>query len=328
MLELRKAEQLRKGEIPKRKGAQPKITSAYLRQAIAKIVCLGSVPKLSILFLIFSSEQRAIYPANERFIFSKPQSVRADEYMARTNASGATGFHDFFRYAIPGYGLVAVVLATIWLVNPSMFPSSDLQDITAWVISGPFIGFLIQHALYYPVWTLYYIRCSKAYKSVKQTIKHISISVRSELAEYDDSDSTRQLLTRCIWDFVYFSDDNRVARNRIQFLLTTVHSIGATLVSIWLGFAFGLFYLFQRNYAELSFTAQTESNFVRSTTYGIVEWYWVAIVLLVVTSGLVYSFWDRKRLAENQEYLLVLQNRDAIRIEVLKKISSSQDPFR
>jgi len=137
--------------------------------------------------------------------------------LSKLNESIGIGFHEFFRHAIPGYGFVAVTLIVFSLNDRRLISSLNLPTVVVWVITGPFIGFLVS-ILYYQIWSLYYKRKSKAYKKVKEIIESIPNFKESELGtEYKENDQLKYLV-RFVWDFVYFTDDNKATRDRIQFV--------------------------------------------------------------------------------------------------------------
>jgi hypothetical protein len=245
--------------------------------------------------------------------------------VTKADQPDAIGFHEFFRYAIPGYGFLTVALITAW-TGGLKSPFSDIQNVVAALVGGPFIGFVIHYGFYYPIWTWYYTNYSSTYKEVTAIVKSVPKLQGSELSR----GKSDKLLARCIWDVVYFLDENREQRDRIQFLLTIMHSIGATLFSIWLGFLAGLTIPSFIIHAEIDF--QTIQKSLELVLTAATKWYWLVLLgTLIITSILLFmSFKDRKHLAEKQEYLLVLKSRRKIQKEVLridiKRPSTSKPP--
>jgi hypothetical protein len=232
--------------------------------------------------------------------------------LSKSYESIPLGFHEFFRYAIPGYGFVAVAIIVFLLIDINGF-SLSLSNAVLSAITGPFIGFLVS-VLYYQIWMRHYKHNSKAYKKVNEIIKSIPKFRESELGtEYKDDQLT---LVRCVWDFVYFSKNNEATRDRIQFTFTMMHSIGATILAIWMGFFSGLASPFFLGYVEFS---NIDWRWAPLLKLGLLAW-----VLLVISLLLYLAFRERKILGENEEYLFVRENQEKIK----EKVSSNMNTPR
>jgi hypothetical protein len=228
--------------------------------------------------------------------------------LSKSDESIPLGFHEFFRYAIPAYGFVALALIVFSLNDRRLISSLSLPTAVVGVITGPFIGFLVS-TLYYQIWVLYYKRKSKAYKKVKEIIESIPKFGESELGTEYNGEKQLKYLVRFVWDFVYFSDENRATRDRIQFIYTMMHSIGATILAIWLGFFSGVIFPVFLGQEKLMIN---------------IKWQWVFLVgvLFVISLLLGSAFRERKILGENEEYLLARENYDKVKGRVSSNMNT------
>lgn len=237
--------------------------------------------------------------------------------MGAEPAKITVGFHELFRYSIPGYAF----LITAFLVFATVGETEVFQDLAQIVISilaGPPVGFLI-HWIYYCGFSWYYTRHSSAYqeirKEVEEYIENHEVSDVKGLKE--EFSKHKVLVIRCLWDNVFFSKNlQNEMRDRIQFLFTTFHSIGSVFAALWLGFFVGIFSLLVLG--KINFPVEFSFSWLRLPLL------WVFAVIGGVSLFLVKSYRLRYNLGTFLEFFAVIKLRKLI-IEEIKVFSVGLD---
>lgn len=227
------------------------------------------------------------------------------------------GFHEFFRYAIPGYIYLLVFFLPI-LTTPlkaTLEPSLSLDPLLSsalLVVSGPVIGFVI-FQVYYLIFTRYFYGIKKT--PPFPTIERL---LRKELSKQGLAISTgseMEIWVRALEDLLTTSDplkktsNDLVARlapskERIRFLFSSFHSLGATAAAILLGMVswgvLGIANYVLQGYPSVIWPKE------------IVVFLFFLIIWLVLSVVLLWQWRYRKNLAIREEALLASMDRQLL----------------
>lgn len=197
-------------------------------------------------------------------------------FVISVEPKSSLGLHEFLRYAIPRYIYLLVFLLPIFLTGfpfPIELTGSLMQSLlttAALVITGPTIGYLVFH-IYHPVFK----RFPYKFKNIPP-FRVIETYLSTKLKKKDEnlwlnlSDYQKEMLVRAEEDVAVHSESNpnvrpfdpnlRVLRERMEFLFSGFHSLGATVTAIWLDIiswiiasAMDLWVLFTRAESQLIF---------------------------------------------------------------------------
>jgi hypothetical protein len=136
------------------------------------------------------------------------------------------GLHEFLRYSIPGY----IYLLVFFLPNRTLIESNSLFSSALLVLAGPILGDILFH-IYYPIFMHFSYDTAET-----RPFSYIRTEVTRKVN--DRSSKEIEILTRAIEDFAFHDPYLRrfeKERERIQFLFSSFHSIGATIVAICSG---------------------------------------------------------------------------------------------
>lgn len=223
--------------------------------------------------------------------------------MGTEAAKLTVGFHEFFRYTIPGYAFLIVIFLLFIAFGETRFFQNLPQTVIS-ILAGPPIGFLI-HWIYYSIFSCWYTRRSKAYTKIGEEIEKYTGN-HEELKE--EFTKRKILVIRCLWDNVFFSKKNEM-RDRIEFLFTTFHSIGSVLLALWLGFFTGIYVLSFLN-QKIKVPAQFSIFLLISPPFAVL---WAVIFISIF---LVISYKSRYDLGTSLEHSLVLKLKDLLTEEI------------
>lgn len=217
------------------------------------------------------------------------------------------GFHEFLRYAIPGYAFLIVVFSLFITFGEKAFFQNLPQAVIS-ILAGPPIGFLI-HWIYYSMFSYRYIRRSKVYREIGNQIeRYIQNQGKPNIKEFIEEFSKRRVLViRCLWDNVFFSEENKM-RERIEFLFTTFHSIGSVLVALWVGFFTGMYLLLSTQKIKVS----TQFSLFLLTSPS----FFVLCTVILISVFLFISYKLRYNLATSLEFFAVLKLRELLTKEI------------
>jgi hypothetical protein len=204
------------------------------------------------------------------------------------------GLHEFFRYAIPGYIYLIVVLLPIFLTRGEI-PLVQLDSAllaAVLVIAGPTIGYIVFHIYYYIFMHFSY--------NIKRTppFDWIDRMLRDKLTKRGENpeDHDIEMLVRSIEDFEIFNDS---FYDRLVFLYSSFHSLGTIIVGILLGMLSWILWLVIRLVlSDFSWYVLQISE--KTLVFGIFALVWIIIAL-----SLWPSWKYRKNLAFMEEDLLV-----------------------
>lgn len=203
-----------------------------------------------------------------------------------------TSYHEFLRYAIPGY-ISLFVLFTLIILTPHSAFLADLSKIDSpiiaalIVIGGPACGYLIFLAYYSLfMWRSYSIEKVEPFKLIREKLRCKKLSLCS---------GQEEVLVRAIEDLALadsYLKMHSMERERIQFLFSSFHSIGTTILAILLGIVCGSIWVSVNKLAALQ-------------EYGVPLIFIVALCAMCV---LLLRAWKyRKNLAIMEERLLLAQ---------------------
>lgn len=230
------------------------------------------------------------------------------------------GLHGFFRYSIPGFVYLLVFLGPIYLMFDEvvssalldLIPSLGSFEISALlVISGPIIGYLIFH--------LYYVQFKKWCYTIKERpfeiIKSQALKIHENMG--DKSKQLSEFDIRALEDYAvhfYVNEKFEPLRKRLDFLFSAFHSLGATVLAIWLGIASWIFFGF--------FNVIISWSLILPSGRVLVAFAFFAIFWLIISRILLSSWKFRKELATKEEAFLAAIARNEIGevIEANKKI--------
>lgn len=148
------------------------------------------------------------------------------------------GLHEFFRYAIPGYIYLLVFLPPIFITGSSvisfqLFLHDQVFSSALLVLAGPLLGYVIYY-VYYPIfWLLSY-----DYRTVPP-FSMINVRISNELQEKRKKGIVfhrlnKEALVRAVED-ILSQDISKSGEERVKFLFSSFHSLGASIVGICLG---------------------------------------------------------------------------------------------
>lgn len=231
----------------------------------------------------------------------------------RSVFSEVPGFHEFFRYVIPGFALgISFILLMIAYYEIAL---QDLFYITAVAsLMSPFLG-IIPFRIYYWFHQHFYRKkkeekknkCkvevafigSDAYQKVWEIIRsHVE---EAEKLKKDQAD----ILVRCVWDKIFFKDLDQRIRERILFLFTTSHSIGATATAIFLSIGIKAIILADI-IVHIDMPYQPRP---------IINLFTLIILFFSFAVFLYFVYRNFKTLAINEEFYAVIQNKKKIEEE-------------
>ena len=215
------------------------------------------------------------------------------------------GLHEFFRYAIPGYVYLLVFFLPILLTDFVPFPikpntSSQLFYSTLLVIAGPVLGYFIFY-FYYPVCKRFSYNFEKTppFQVIKEyaarKLKEMGLSTHLDELKRDQ----KEMLVRALEDLAVHSvheSKPSPLRERLDFLFSSFHSLGATITAIWLGTLSWMI-------GGLSNRIITEQSLeIPPKTF----WplYFYAVLWICISLVLLVSWSHRKNLAIMEEYFL------------------------
>ncbi len=186
----------------------------------------------------------------------------------------------------------------------------DLFYITATAsLMSPFLG-IIPFRIYYHFHQYLYRRkneCkigvrftgSGAYKKIWEIIRS-NVEKAKELRK-DEAD----VLMRCVWDKIFFGKDlEQGTRERILFLFTTSHSLGATGISVLLSMAV----IFAVRFVQIDLPYQP-----RPISHPLITLLLIGFVLFLPL--LFVSWYDMRKLAINEELYAVILMKEEIKNE-------------
>jgi len=233
------------------------------------------------------------------------------------------GLHEFLRYALPGYIYLFVFLLPIFLTDfpfPIKLSGSLVQSLlttAVLVIAGPTIGYLVFY-MYYPVFKHF----SYNFKNIppfQMMETYVSAKLNRARAELWPSLSRyqKEMLVRAMEDVAVHSgsslnesaharDPNlRVLRERVEFLFSSFHSLGATVTAIWLGIISWIVAGAVNSLVSCELIFRIPKNVL--ITYTFLAFLWVGVSVM-----LLFSFRHRKNLGITEEYLFALIHRGRI----------------
>ncbi|MCW3984845.1 MAG: hypothetical protein NWE91_00290 [Candidatus Bathyarchaeota archaeon] len=216
------------------------------------------------------------------------------------------GFHEFFRYTVPGYIYLLVFFPPIFLTSSETVTIELLLSLNSFVssalllVAGPILGYLIFH-IYYPIYRYFFYNYEETrpfqvirnYASTKLNDEHLSetlVRALEDLAFYSESDPNLRP----------FDPDFKPLKDRMEFLFSSVHSLGATITAIWLGIlSWAIWGLLDSTVSDyhITFNISWVNTFFTFAFFAVL-WFATSIILL--------SSWSyRKNLAIMEEYLIV-----------------------
>lgn len=243
------------------------------------------------------------------------------------------GLHEFLRYSIPGYIYLLVFFLPIVQANPALIESISLFSSALLVLAGPILGYIFFH-IYYPIFKYFSYDTAKTrpFSYIKKEVTKEVKNVSSEEIE---------ILTRAIEDFAFhdpYLKRYEKERERIQFLFSSFHSIGTTIVAICSGIislvvwvAIGKMQLGGGLLVVLPIPIGCKVlQFALSLVFWLVAtfssfftiWliFWISLSFYLF-EGLVY----RKNLAIMEEFLLVTQTKWKLKSIINDAISTFND---
>jgi len=136
--------------------------------------------------------------------------------------------HSFLRHSLPGYILIVISLVPM-LILPlpllAWFKGFELLSIFATILAGPVAGAVI-YWIYYLLWGWSTVTESDYYRRIADEIG--DRVPRGQLEAF----------TSAFEDRILFDKDNKEYAERLFFLWSTVHSIGASILALFFGLAF------------------------------------------------------------------------------------------
>lgn len=135
----------------------------------------------------------------------------------------AFGWHNFIRYAVPGYIFLLFFFIGVFLLG---------GDITTLLGSSPNLMGIILPALFliagYPLGTIIYLLYDGVYtgpggKDSRVHVRYILSKTNSKLEHFE---------ARAIWDFVLLSERDNPLKDRIFFISNIAQTHGAIIIAI------------------------------------------------------------------------------------------------
>ena len=225
------------------------------------------------------------------------------------------GLHEFLRFAIPGYVYLFVLLPPIFATGynslaillllslPEMLLSALL------IVAGPVLGFLIFH-IYYALFK----HCSYTVDKIEAFVL-IREYAKDKLEAKDKWRIESEFFVRALEDFAVHAKSHsgtlEPLKERMIFLFSSFHSLGASLVAVAAGMlSWGIWGILNRLISGQTFELPSPDAIVTAVS-GPSGWVFIIFAILwTITSYFLFRSWrHRKNLAIELEFLLAAMSK-------------------